>query len=453
MTAATTMPASPNTDDARRLRLATLVRLRWLAVAGQAATIVAVHFGLGFTVPIEACLVIIGLSAFLNLSLRVRYPVSVRLEDSTAAVLLGYDTLQLAALLYLTGGLENPFALLFLAPVMISATALSPLRTLLLGALAVGAASFLAKFHLPLPWHPGQPVSLPLLYVAGVWLAILLGLAFIGVYAWRVAEEARQLSEALSATELVLAHEQHLSQLDGLAAAAAHELGTPLATIALVARELERTVPVDSPYREDIQLLQEQAARCRSILSKLASLGDEAGPLHRMTIAHLVEDITAPQRAFGIDVEVVMAGEAPEPDCDRNPGILYGLANIVDNAIDFAAASVVVTASWDHDSVSIGIRDDGPGFAPEVLGRLGEPYISSRSGLRGREKAREGGGLGLGLFIAKTLLERSGAAFSASNMPSPPGGASVVLVWQREVFEGKVRTQSVPKRPQPANSV
>jgi two-component system sensor histidine kinase RegB len=447
------MQGSPDTD-ARRLRLDTLVRLRWLAVAGQAATILVVHFGLGFTVPIEACLVIIGLSAFLNLSLRVRYPVSVRLEDSTAAVLLGYDTLQLAALLYLTGGLENPFALLFLAPVMISATALSPLRTLLLGALAVGAASFLAKFHLPLPWHQGQAVSLPLLYVAGVWLAILLGLAFIGVYAWRVAEEARQLSEALAATELVLAHEQHLSQLDGLAAAAAHELGTPLATIALVARELQRTVPADSPYREDIQLLQEQAARCRSILSKLASLGDEkSGPLHRMTLAHLVEDITAPQRAFGIEVSVVMEGEAPEPDCDRNPGILYGLANIVDNAIDFAVANVVVTASWDHDNVSIGIRDDGPGFAPEVLGRLGEPYISSRGSLRGREKPREGGGLGLGLFIAKTLLERSGAAFSASNRPSPPGGASVVVVWQREVFEGRTRAQAAAKRMQPANRV
>lgn len=427
--------------DARRLRLDTLVRLRWLAICGQLTTIVLVHFGIGFTLPIEACLIVISLSVFLNISLRARYPVSVRLEDSTAAVLLGYDILELAALLYLTGGLQNPFSLLFLAPVMISATALSPLRTLMLGVLAIGAASFLAKFHLPLPWYPGQSVNLPLLYVGGVWLAILLGLAFIGVFAWRVAEEARQLSEALTATELVLAREQHLSQIDGLAAAAAHELGTPLATIALVAGELERMVPKESAWREDIVLLQEQAGRCRSILSKIASLGDEkAGPLHRMTLSHLIEDITAPQRAFGIKVSVVTDGSEPEPECDRSPGILYGLGNLIDNAMDFAESSVVVTAAWTQEIVSISIRDDGPGFAPEVLGRLGEPYISSRGALRGRAGGQAGrGGLGLGLFIAKTLLERSGAGFTAHNAQQGPGGAVVSLAWQRSVFEGRAR--------------
>ncbi len=450
---AAAMPLSIDYDgrsehaDARRLRLDTLVRLRWLAVAGQVATIIGVHFALGFTLPIEACLIVIGLSAVLNISLRTRYPVSVRLEDGAAAVLLGYDILQLAALLYLTGGLENPFALLFLAPVMISATALSPPRTLALGVLAVGAASFLAKFHLPLPWFEGSTVSLPLLYVSGVWLAILLGLGFIGSYASRVADEARQLSDALTATELVLAREQHLSQLDGLAAAAAHELGTPLATIALVARELERSMPPDSSYREDIVLLQEQAARCRSILSKIASLGDEkASPLHRMSLGHLLEDVTAPQRAFGIKVSVVMDGDEPEPECDRNPAILYGLGNLVENAIDFATTAVVVTAAWTSEIVTISIRDDGPGFAPEVLGRLGEPYISSRSGPRSREHHPEGGGLGLGLFIAKTFLERSGAGFAASNPLPPAVGASVSVTWPRPVFEGVAHKPPSPVR-------
>jgi len=437
---------------ARRLRLDTLARLRWLAVAGQLATIVGVHFGLGFTLPIEACLVMIGLSAFLNLSLRARYPVSVRLEDDAAAILLGYDIMQLAALLYLTGGLENPFALLFLAPVMISATALSPARTLALGTLAIGVASFLAKFHLPLPWFENQSLDLPLLYVAGLWLAILLGLVFIGGYAWRVADEARQLGDALTATELVLAREQHLSQLDGLAAAAAHELGTPLATIALVARELERDVPRDSPHREDIELLQAQAQRCRSILAKLASLGDEkAGPLHRMGLGQLIEEITAPQRAFGVNLSVVLEGDEPEPRSDRNPGILYGLGNLVENAVDFAAATVVVTASWTAEAVSITIRDDGPGFAPEVIGRLGDPYISARArGTRQRER-QQAGGLGLGLFIAKTLLERSGASFAASNVIGPngtgvQGGAQVGVVWPRSLFEGLARPSPGPLR-------
>src|SRR5918995_1286954 len=274
-------------QDARRLRLDTLVRLRWLAVIGQSAAVAGVHFGLGFPLPLVPCLAVIAAAAALNLALRLRYPASYRLGEDAATLLLGFDILQLAALLYLTGGLQNPFAMLFLAPVLISATALPPERTLALGCLAVGSASLLALAHKPLPWA-GQAIELPFLYVSGIWAAILLGVAFTGVYAWRVAEEARQLAQALAATELVLAREQHLSQLDGLAAAAAHELGTPLATIALVARELERAGPRDGAMVEDLKLLREQVERCRGILAKLTSLDqDQPGFLETMRLGHL----------------------------------------------------------------------------------------------------------------------------------------------------------------------
>ena len=212
---------SPGT---RLLRLDTLIKLRWLAVGGQLAAVLTVHLILGFLLPLAGALAIIAVSAALNLALRARYPTTHRMEDGAAAALLAYDVVQLAALLYLTGGLENPFAILFLAPVMISATTLPPFRTLGLGTLAMAAATGLAFFHKPLPWIVDDGLQLPALYVGGVWLSILLGLTFIGVYAWRVAEEARQLGDALAATELVLAREMHLSQLDGLAAAAAHEL-------------------------------------------------------------------------------------------------------------------------------------------------------------------------------------------------------------------------------------
>jgi two-component system sensor histidine kinase RegB len=230
-------------QNARRLRLDTLVRLRWLAIAGQATAITVVHFGFGFPLPFGACFFIITISAAVNAVLNIRFPPSHRLGDDAATLLLGFDILQLAALLYLTGGLQNPFAMLFLAPVLISATALPPERTLVLGLLAIGCATLLVLIHRPVPWFPGEHLTLPFLYVTGIWTAILLGMAFTGVYAWRVAEEARQLAQALAATELVLAREQHLSQLDGLAAAAAHELGTPLATIALVAKELDLQCP------------------------------------------------------------------------------------------------------------------------------------------------------------------------------------------------------------------
>src|SRR5215203_5667643 len=410
------MPAIAHTvfaQDARRLRLDTLVRLRWLAVIGQSAAVAGVHFGFGFPLPLWACLAVIAAAAALNLGLRLRYPASYRLGEDAATLLLGFDILQLAALLYLTGGLQNPFAMLFLAPVLISATALPPDRTLALGCLAVGSASILVLVHRPLPWAGPAP-ALPFLYVTGVWTAILLGVAFIGVYAWRVAEEARQLAEALAATERVLAREQHLSQLDGLAAAAAHELGTPLATIALVAKELALQLPADSPLADDVTLLREQVDRCRGILAKLTSLDDEeAGFFKTMTLEHLLEEVAAPQRAFGVEIEVDRQGEGPEPACRRSPGLLYGLANLVDNALDFAAGKVVIEARWTAAEVRITIRDDGPGFAPDVLLRVGEPYVTTRGPGRGQDEG--GSGLGLGLFIAKTLIERSGAQLLLTN--------------------------------------
>jgi two-component system sensor histidine kinase RegB len=426
------------THTARHLRLDTLVRLRWLAIAGQATAVAGVRFGLGFQLPFALCFLVIAASVWVNLILRVQYPASHRLSDNAATVLLAFDILQLAALLYLTGGLENPFAMLFLAPVLISATALTPERTLGLGLLAVGCATVLVLSHRPLPWFPGQPFSLPFLYVSGIWTAILLGTAFTGTYAWRVAEEARQLAQALAATELVLAREQHLSQLDGLAAAAAHELGTPLATIALVAKELDHSMPQDGPVAEDLKLLREQVDRCRTILTKLTSMGQDHGDfLETVSLSHLVEEIVEPQRAVGFEVRVVAQGEGPEPMGTRNPGVIYGLSNILDNAADFAESQVTVEACWSPHEVFIEIRDDGPGYAPDILLRVGEPYVTTRSATTRSETGDEegGSGLGLGLFIAKTLIERSGAQLILTNAAPPGTGAIARIIWPRHAFE------------------
>jgi two-component system sensor histidine kinase RegB len=416
-----------------RLRLDTLVRLRWLAIAGQSAAVVIVHAGLGFTLPLAPCFAVIALSAALNVGLRLRYPVTHRLADRPAAALLAYDVIQLAALLYLTGGLENPFAVLFLAPVMISATALPPATTASLGVLVVACASVLSIVHLPVPWHAPDALELPFLYVAGIWFALLLALGFIGVYAWRVADESRQLSQALAATELVLAREQHLSTLDGLAAAAAHELGTPLATIALVAKELERAL-APGPHAEDLTLLREQVARCREILKKLTSLDEAGAPFERMAVSHLLEEIVAPHRNFGVTLEVAIQGDGgPEPFWRRNPSVLYGLGNLVENAVDFARSRVLLKARWDAGRVEVEIADDGPGFPPEIMARLGEPYVSTRSA-GDRVEDPEAGGLGLGFFIAKTLLERSGGQVSIGNAALPASGAVVKVVWSRDRF-------------------
>jgi two-component system sensor histidine kinase RegB len=417
-------------ETAYRLRLETLIRLRWLAIAGQTVAVLGVYFGLGVELPLALCLLAIALSAGLNIFLRVVYPVTERLDSPRAAMLLGFDILQLAALLALTGGLENPFAMLFLAPVLISASTLPPLPTTILGLLAFACISVLAVFHLPLPW-PHAEFDVPELYVIGVWASISLALGFIGIYAWRVADEGRQLSEALAATELILAREQHMSALDGLAAAAAHELGTPLATIRLVARELEKAVP-EGALKEDVHLLRDQVDRCREILQKLTSLHEEDAPHTEMTIRHLIEDVVAPHREFGVAIEIDAQGDPKtEPLGRRNPGVLYGLGNLVENAIDFAASKVTITARWSSDDISVAIADDGPGFPPEVLSRLGDPYLTTR-GAKRAEADTDRPGLGLGVFIAKTLLERSGAKVSFANGDT---GALAQIVWPRGSFE------------------
>src|SRR5712691_10625534 len=344
----------------RNVRLDTLVRLRWLAIIGQTTAVVVVYYGLDFQLPIYACLAVIILAAWLNVALRMRFHLTQRLEPDRAAWLLAFDIAELAVLLFLTGGLQNPFAFMFLGPVLLSATALPPRFTLMLGGFAVACATILVFVHYPLPWDSDDPLQLPPIYMMGVWLCILLAIGFIGVYAWQITEESRQLSDALAATELVLAREQHLSQLDGLAAAAAHELGTPLSTISVIAKELENAIPATAPHGDDVRLLREQARRCRDILAKITELSSSGEPFDRMPLTALIEEVVAPHRNFGVAIDVTpSANSGAEPVGARNPAILYGLGNILENAVDFARERVVVSAQWTEDLIDVTISDDG----------------------------------------------------------------------------------------------
>jgi two-component system, sensor histidine kinase RegB len=436
--------------SSRRLRVDTLVKLRWLALLGQTIALLVTRFGLRFSLPLGACLLVIAASALLNTGLRLRFGRTERLEGMPAAMLLAYDILQLTALLFLTGGIQNPFAVLYLAPITISAVSLSGRITALLTLLMIAAVTALTFEHYPLPWFPGVQLQLPFIYDAGIWVAIVLGAGFVAIYASRVAIEARKLADALAATELVIAREQHLTQLDGLAAAAAHQLGTPLATITLVVKELQRQLSTGHPLEEDLGLLAQEADRCRAILSKLASLGgDSEVILDEMSLGVLIEEIIIPQRDFGVRISVAEDGSGPEPVCRRNPGILYGLGNLIENAIDFADSEVQVLAKWSPAQVAIAISDDGPGFSPGVADRLGEPYVTTKSDRRA--KTEQGSGLGLGLFIAKTLLERSSATVKTENRAPPAKGAIVTVTWERNIFEQG--TKRLPIRPEGTSAV
>ena len=425
------------------MRLDTLVRLRWVAVIGQTTAVLVVYVGLDFELPVWACLAVIALAAWLNIELRVRFRVTQRVEPDRAAWLLAFDIAELAILVFLTGGLQNPFSFLLLGPVLLSATALPPRMTVMLGAFAAACATVLVFYHYPLPWDSDEPLQLPAIYTMGMWLSLLLALGFIGVHAWQLTEESRQLADALAATELVLAREQHLSQLDGLAAAAAHELGTPLSTISVIATELERAIEPDSPFADDITLLREQAQRCRQILGKLTELSSSIEPFDRMPLSALIEEVVAPHRNFGVAINVALAPhDAAEPIGGRNPAILYGLGNLVENAVDFARQRVEVAADWSGDDVGVTITDDGPGFAPEIMDRIGEPYVTSTRRRRLNVGGDAGGGLGLGFFIAKTLLERSGATLTFENQATPGRGAIVRVRWGRGEFEQPAATIS-----------
>ncbi len=417
-----------------RVRLRTLVTTRWVAIGGQATALLVAHFALGYRLPIWWALATVAASAVVNLWAAVGRRPPARIGDREAALYLAYDLVQLGVLLFLTGGLHNPFAMLILAPVTVSATILSRGSTIYLTLLAIGIVAILATFHLPLPWPTGE-FTLEPIFILGLALALALSLVFIAVYVFRVAEEARRMSDAFAAAQMALDREQRLSALGGLAAAAAHGLGSPLGTIAVVARELDRDLPADSPLRPDVELLLSQCERCRDILTRLAARPevDAGAPFSRMPIAHLIEEAAAPHRTgrVGLVLDAGSDGPASTPQVARSPELVHGLGNLIQNALQFARRKVRIAIRWDDAHIMVAVEDDGPGFEPGLLDHLGEPYLSG--GAQGR--AGEGEHMGLGIFIAQTLLQRTGATLRFANRRN--GGAAVEVSWPRSALAAK----------------
>ncbi len=422
----------------RGLRLRTLVLLRWAAIAGQLITVLFVAYGLGFHVPVAWCLVVIAAAAWLNLSVTLSWP-GVRLAgEREAALQLAFDVVELAVLLALTGGLDNPFILLLVAPVTVAAATLPVRFAIGLGLLALAATAALGLWAAPLPWVPGQAFELPRIYQVGEGVSVAAGIIFTAAYAWQAAAEAQRMELALAATQAVLAREQRLSALGGLAAAAAHELGTPLATIQVVTKEMARGLE-PGQLLEDVQLLISQASRCRDILKKLGQAPDTSDAHHaRMGLSQLLDEIADPYRGgvILIDGQVSCAPTAAILEVRRLPEVMHGLSAFVENATDFAGSVVELTAYYDAGQLQIDVRDDGPGFPPEVLSRLGQPYVTTRS--HGENSRSSHQGMGLGFFIAKTLLERTGAQVEFRN--AKRGGAIISARWPRERIEAPEAT-------------
>ncbi|NKX45280.1 sensor histidine kinase RegB [Roseicyclus persicicus] len=435
-------------QDARSdwVRLRTLLVLRWLAILGQTITVVVAAFYLGLRVELGLCFLAIGASVISNLIAMTIFPENQRLSDRDAMLTLLFDLSQLSFLLFLTGGLNNPFALLILAPVTISATALTVRSTTILGVLAVAMITLLALFHVPLTTAGGEVLQLPDIFIAGFWISITIGIVFLSAYARRITSETHSMSQALLATQMALAREQKLTDLGGVVAAAAHELGTPLATIKLVSTELVEELSDHPELAEDARLIRDQADRCRDILRSMGRAGKDDLHMRSAPFGAVVREAAEPHAGRGIDVQYDFAGDEGEPQGQpviwRKPEVIHGLRNLVQNAVDFAQARIWVEGSWGDGEIRLRITDDGPGYPQDLLGRLGDPFLSRRA--RAQSPDRPGyEGMGLGLFIAKTLLERSGARVTFWNASDPflsaedksgKSGAIVEVIWPHQAI-------------------
>ncbi len=429
------------------VRLRTLVVLRWIAIAGQLGAITVAQRLFNLDLELGLCFLAIGAAITANLIAVFVYPENKRLSESEVAVMLLFDISQLSFLLYLTGGLHNPFALLILVPVTISATALRPATTAALGGIAILFITIVTEYYVPLRTDLGFIMRMPTDFVFGFWVAIVIGVIFLAAFAQRVTAEIHAMSDALVATQMALAREQKLTDLGGVVAAAAHELGTPLATIKLVSSELMDELDDQPELLEDVELIRTQADRCRDILRSMGRAGKNDLHLRRAPLAAVVREAAEPHMDRGKQIHYDVApgpgGDARQPVIYRRPEIIHGLRNLVQNAVDFADANVWVDISWTPGAIMIRIIDDGPGFSQQVLGRIGDPFVRQRRGQDESRQRPEYEGMGLGLFIAKTLLERSGAELSFANGRDPyvgeirdgdRSGAIVEAVWPRSAI-------------------
>ena len=442
------------------IRLRTLVLLRWMAIVGQLAALTVADLVFGMQLPLGLCYLVVGAAVTGNLVASFVFPGNKRFSEAGAMLTLLFDVSQLAVLLALTGGLNNPFALLILVPVTISAGALELRTTVLLGLAAICLISVISVYNLPLRFSDGTILQVPAVFEFGFWLSIVIGIMFLALYSRRVATEIRSMSDALLATQMALAREQKLTDLGGVVAAAAHELGTPLATIKLASTELVEELADRPDLREDAELIRAQADRCRDILRSMGRAGKDDLHLRQAPLGAVLREAAEPHLGRGktvaFDVFPGTNGGDRQPTILRRPEVIHGLRNLVQNAVDFARARVWIDATWTDSFISVRIIDDGAGYPSYILGRIGDPFVRSRPAAQETGQRPDYEGMGLGLFIAKTLLERSGAEISFANGTDPfltraehPDrfGAIVEVRWPKSVIVAPETDALGPNRP------
>ena len=404
----------------------TLVILRWIALTGQLIAVNLVYNYLNLDFPVIECHIVIFLGIITNLFLQFKIKAN-QLKDVYSSLFLIYDLLQLSVLLYLTGGILNPFSLLLIVPAIVSSTFLSMGTTIILGVITILSSFLLVKFYLPLPGSIEYLFSFPTFYVVGILISIIVGLLFLSYFGIRFAGETKKRSEALNKLQQVIAKEYELESLGGQAAAAAHSLGTPLATITVVAKELRKEIGVESKHSKDLDLLISQTKRCGDILKQISQkqiIEDKFISAVKLEDL-LVEILRSFMETSEKEIQLKSNNDLNKIDIKRSPEIIYGLRNFIGNAVKFAKNKVEIELKSSENQICVQINDDGPGYPEDIIQVLGEPYIKSKS-----KEISKKSGLGLGTFLGKTLLERQGAKLNFFN--NKYKGASVKIIWKAE---------------------
>ena len=444
-------------DRGNWIKLRTITLLRWVAIAGQVIALLVAQHVLNLKLEFGLCLLVVSVSVVGNLIAMFIFPQSKRLTENENLLMVLFDLLQLSLLLYLTGGLHNPFSILILGPVTVSASALTLRSTVFLAITAILAVTLLAEFHLPLRTEQGFILRVPEIFVFGNWAAIVIAVVFLGIYSRKVTVEMHSMSDALQATYMALSREQKLTDIGGIVAAAAHELGTPLATIKLTSAELIEELDDRPDLQEDARLIKEQADRCRDIMRSMGRAGKDDLHMRQAPLSAVIREAAEPHMGRGKDIHLDQHAEgldpAQQPSILRRPEIIHGLRNLIQNGVDFATGNVWVETEWSDDTIVIRIMDDGAGYPAHLIGKIGDPFMRRRRSSADHAQRPEYEGMGLGLFIAKTLLERSGAELSFANGREPGAqrhnptqqiGAIVEVVWPRAKIDAQIGENIVP---------
>ncbi len=417
------------TKENLNLDKSTLTILRYIAIFGQFIAVNIVFFYLDLKFPIKESYIVIFIGLLTNLFLQFRVKVN-QLKDTYASLFLLYDLFQLSALLYLTGGILNPFSILMIIPTIVSSTFLSMGTTIILGIITSLLLFIISFTHLPLPGLDSNIFAVLNYYTIGILISILIGLIFLSYFGIRFAGETKKRSEALNKLQEVISKEYELESLGGQAAAAAHSLGTPLATISVVAKELKKEIGNDKEYSKDIDLLISQTKRCSEILKKISKKQiEEDNFLSSIKFEDLLQEIIDSfKETTSKNIELIVDNDINKIAIRRTPEIIYGLRNFIGNAVKFSRSKVKINLNSDQNSIEIKINDDGPGIPEDIITKIGEPYIKSKS-----KELSSNSGLGLGSFLGKTLLERQGAKL-LFRRNSDLGGALVILTWSANFF-------------------